>query len=74
MNVSAEKKPRSRKARQILKYLNELKDSRNAISEICWGNANMAHCRNCAIRKYGVCPNNKGSLYGEWERGEDGRE
>lgn len=25
-NVSAEKKPRSRKARQILKYLQELKD------------------------------------------------
>ena len=26
VNVSAEKKPRSRKARQILKYLQELKD------------------------------------------------
>lgn len=53
---------------QLAEWLIELKKSRKAILEICWENANMSHCRNCAIRKYGVCPNKKGSLYGEWER------
>jgi hypothetical protein len=64
--------------KQLAEWLIELKKSRKAILEICWEeNSNMSHCRNCAIRKFGVCPNNKGDLYGEWEReserGEDGK-
>jgi hypothetical protein len=59
---------------ELEEMLKELKKSRNAISEICWEQANDTHCQDCVMRKYGVCPDNKADLYGEWERGEDGRE
>jgi hypothetical protein len=58
---------------EIKDMLLELKNSRNAISEICWSKANGMYCQDCVIRKYGVCPDKKGSLYGEWERDSDGR-
>jgi len=57
---------------ELEEMLKELKKSRKAILQICWEeNSNMSHCRNCAIRKYGVCPDHKGDLYGDWERETD---
>lgn len=72
-NVSSERKPRSRKARQVLQYLMELKRCRKFIDDVCEKNDTIRKCVACDMYKYGIC------IYKEVardcrERGEDGRE